>query len=135
MSNQSCKQATVRRPLTVPTASAKASPARVTAIRRVREIACDLPALTFGQLTMLKRVGTPLSATIRKIGPGYMIEVEVGPRRWVLISTHRKTPRVFQRLDGAARAVSRLNAQTVALELGDQPSQSLTPHLPSNGAT
>ncbi|GAC1632178.1 MAG: hypothetical protein NVS9B10_26350 [Nevskia sp.] len=135
MSNPSCKQAAVCHPLTVPAAPAKAPSASVTPMRRVREIACDLPALTFGQLTMLKRVGTPLSATIRKVGPGYMIEVEVGPRRWVLISTHRKTPRVFLRLDGAARAVSRLNAQAVALELGDQPRQSPSAPSSSNEVT
>lgn len=80
---------------------------------------------------MLKRVGTPLSATIRKIGPWYTIEVEVGPRRWVLISTHRKTPRVFLRLDGAARAVARLNAQTVSLELGYSGTSTPTP-MPSS---
>lgn len=79
---------------------------------------------------MLTSVGTPFLATIRKTGPGYTVEVEVGPRRWVLVSTHRKTPRLFFHLDGAARAVGRLKPQSVALELNEASgSSSATPEL------
>jgi hypothetical protein len=87
--------------------------------RRELATASDLPALTFGQLAMLTSVGTPFSATIRRTGPGYTIEAEVGPRRWVLVSTHRKTPRLFFHLDGAARAVAQLKPLSVTLELDE----------------
>ncbi len=80
-----------------------------------------LPAMTFGQLRTLARANSPLSATIRQVDDGYVVELDVGPRRWILISTHRKTPRMFQHLDGAANAVRRLGASPVQLQLaGDE---------------
>ena len=80
-----------------------------------------LPAMTFGQLRTLARANSPLSATIRQVEDGYVVELDVGPRRWILISTHRKTPRLFQHLDGAANTVRRLGASPVQLQLaGDE---------------
>lgn len=80
-----------------------------------------LPAMTFGQLRTLARAGSPPSATIREVNGGYVVELDVGPRRWILISTHGKRPRMFQHLDGAANALRRLGARLVQLQLaGDE---------------
>lgn len=76
-----------------------------------------LPAMTFGQLRTLARAGSPPSATIREVSGGYVVELDVGPRRWILISTHGKRPRMFQHLDGAANAMRRLGARPVQLQL------------------
>jgi hypothetical protein len=76
-----------------------------------------LPAMTFGQLRTLARAGSPPSATIREVNGGYVVELDVGPRRWILISTHGKRPRMFQHLDGAANAMRGLGAHPVQLEL------------------
>jgi hypothetical protein len=69
--------------------------------------------MTFGQLRTLARAGSPPSATIREVTGGYVVELDVGPRRWILISTHGKRPRMFQHLDGAANAMRRLGARLV----------------------
>jgi len=76
-----------------------------------------LPSITFGQLRLLACAGAPLNATIRWVRCGYVVELEVGPRRWALISTHRKAPRVFHHLDGAANTVRSLGAQQATLVL------------------
>lgn len=82
----------------------------------------SLPAMTFGQLRTLAQAGSPPSATIREVIGGYVVELDVGPRRWILISTHGKRPRMFQHLDGAANAMRRLGARLVQLQLaGDVP--------------
>lgn len=87
-----------------------------------------LPAMTFGQLRTLTRAGSPPSATIREVNGGYVVELDVGPRRWILISTHGKRPRMFQHLDGAANAMRRLGAHPLQLELagGERPSPAVT---------
>lgn len=95
----------------------------------------SLPAMTFGQLRTLTRAGTPPGATIRQVSGGYVVELDVGPRRWILISTHRKQPRLFHRLDGAANAMRQIGAQPVHLQLDGgeaapplpSPPQELTP--------
>ena len=87
-----------------------------------------LPAMTFGQLCTLARAGSPPSATIREVNGGYVVELDVGPRRWILISTHGKRPRMFQHLDGAANAMRRLGAHPLQLELAgvERPSSAVT---------
>ena len=77
-----------------------------------------LPAITLGQLKLLAGGGAQLGATIRATGGGYLIEVELGPRCWQLVSTHRKRPRLFRGLDGAANAARGLGPAQVRLELG-----------------
>jgi hypothetical protein len=79
--------------------------------------------MTFGQLRTLTRAGSPPSATIREVTGGYVVELDVGPRRWILISTHGKQPRMFQHLDGAANAMRRLGARPLQLQLagGEEP--------------
>jgi hypothetical protein len=74
------------------------------------QLAGRLPTMTFGQLRMLARAGTALRPTIRHTAGGYVVEVDVGPRRWMLVSTHGKHPRHFHHLDGAANAVRALGA-------------------------
>lgn len=86
-----------------------------------------LPAMTFGQLRMLARAGTRLRATIRRADGRYLIEMDVGPRRWVLVSTHGKRPRMFHHLDGAANAVRNLCAQEVVLDLSESDSSAVEP--------
>lgn len=88
-----------------------------------------LPAMTFGQLRTLARAGSPSSATIREVKGGYVVEVDVGPRRWILISTHGKRPRMFQHLDGAANTMRGLGARLVQLQLtgDDEPSPAPAP--------
>lgn len=76
-----------------------------------------LPFITLGQLKFLAGAGAQLSATIRTTDSGYLIEVDLGPRRWQLVSTHRKRPRLFRGLDGAANAARELGPQHVRLEL------------------
>jgi len=76
-----------------------------------------LPSITLGQLKLLAGGGAQLGATIRASGGGYLIEVDLGPRRWQLVSTHRKRPRLFRGLDGAANAARELGPQQVRLEL------------------
>ena len=78
----------------------------------------NLAAMTFGQLRLLVGAATPLMARIRPTEGGYRIEVDLGPRRWVLVSTHGKRPRLFRHLDGAASALRALGAPEVIVELG-----------------
>jgi hypothetical protein len=82
-----------------------------------------LPSITLGQLKLLASGGARLGATIRAIEGGYRVEVDLGPRRWQLSSTHDQRPRVFRRLDGAAHAVRELGAQQARLELDSAASE------------
>ena len=79
----------------------------------------DLPTLTYAHLRVLTRAAADYAAIIRGIGGAYLVELDIGSQRWVLISTHRKQPRLFQRLESAATAVRRLGAHRVILELDD----------------
>ena len=88
-----------------------------------------LPSITLGQLKLLVCGGAQLGATIRATEGGYLIEVDMGPRRWQLVSTHRKRPRLFRGLDGAANAARELGPLKVCLEL-TAPAAAGTP--PSN---
>jgi len=76
-----------------------------------------LPSITLGQLKLLAGGGAQLGATIRATEGGYLIEVDLGPRRWQLVSTHRKRPRLFMGLDSAANATRELRPRHVRLEL------------------
>jgi hypothetical protein len=77
-----------------------------------------LPSITLGQLKLLAGGGAQLATTIRATDGGYRIEVELGPRCWQLVSTHRKRPRLFRGLDGAANAARDLGPAQIRLELG-----------------
>jgi hypothetical protein len=76
-----------------------------------------LPSITLGQLKLLTGRGAQLGATIRATDGGYRIEVDLWPRRRQLVSTHRKRPRLFRGLDGAANAARDLGPQHFRLEL------------------
>jgi hypothetical protein len=87
--------------------------------------------MTFGQLRRLARSGLPPSTTIRRVCGSHVAELDVGPRRWILISKNSKRPRRFQHLDGAANAMRLLGAQSMHLELGG--AESSSPPFPPNG--
>lgn len=76
-----------------------------------------LPSITLGQLKLLAAGGARIGATIRAVEGGYRIEVDLGPRRWQLSSTHDERARLFRHLNGAANAARELGAQQVRLEL------------------
>jgi len=63
------------------------------------------------------RCGRAARRNDRATDCGYRIEVDLGPRRWQLVSTHSKRPRLFRGLDGAANAARDIGPRQIQLQL------------------